>query len=285
MPDFAANLSTMFTELPFGRRFEAAARCGFAAAEMAFPYSVPAQELARLRRDSGLALVAFNLPAGTGPCGGGGIACDPRRVEEFRDGVRQAVDYAATVNCRFLNCIAGALPDGTTAEAARQTLLDNLEFATRQARAASIIILVEPVDSATLPLSFVPSTGDAVALLDMLATRNIALLCDICHMHAAGEPVAANLRRHLPRIGHIQIAGWPGRGEPGSGDIDYQPLLTLIDRIGYRGWIGCEYLPSADTEAGLAWMARHTALTPATPSRWGIPVHALRRPQLAAASH
>ncbi len=131
MPDFAANLSTMFTELPLERRFDAAAGSGFAAAELAFPYSVPQRELARLRRDSGLALVAFNLPAGNWQAGDRGIACDPQRTEEFRDGVRHAIDYAMAMNARFLNCLAGVLPDAIGADAAEETLIGNLEFAAR----------------------------------------------------------------------------------------------------------------------------------------------------------
>jgi hydroxypyruvate isomerase len=276
MPDFAANLSTMFTELPFLERFGAAARCGFDAVELAVPYAFPKEVVARRLRAHGLTLVVFNLPTGRWEEGERGIACHPDRVAEFREGVREAVDYATAVNCRFLNCLAGATPDGAAAEAMHRTLAENLRFAARQALAAGITILVEPVDIGTLPASYLHSTTDAVALLDEVGARNLSLLCDAYHMHAMGERVTAMIARHLTRIGHIQIAGCPGRTEPTDGDIDYDELLAVIDRVGHRGWVGCEYVPRAGTEVGLAWMSRHKVLTPRTPCRCGIPIDALR---------
>jgi hydroxypyruvate isomerase len=275
MPDFAANLSTMFTELPFLERFGAAARCGFSAVELAFPYSAPKQDVTKRLRQHELTVVAFNLPAGRWEAGERGIACDPNRTEEFRAGVHQAIDYAAAVNCRFLNCIVGAAPHGADGEVTRRTLVENLRYAAQQTRSVGIMVLVEPIDIATLPSSYLHSTADAVTLLDAVGARNVSLLYDVCHMHAMGEPVAATIARHLTRIGHIQIAGWPGRGEPVSGEIDYDGLLDFVDRIGHRGWVGCEYSPNADTAVGLRWMSRHKVLTPQTPCRWGMPLRAL----------
>jgi hydroxypyruvate isomerase len=276
MPDFAANLSTMFTELPFLQRFDAAARCGFGGVEFASAEDVPERELAQRLRDCGLTLVVFDLPAGKAERGERGIAGDPARIEEFREGTRRAIDYAAAVGCRFLNCLAGPLPEGGNDAAALPTLVDNLRFAARRSLAAGITILVEPVDTRTLPGSCLYSTAQGVALLDAVAARNVQLLYDVFHMHATGEPVGPTIARHLARIGHIQIAGWPDRAEPNGGAIDYQQLLGSIDRIGYRGWIGCEYLPSAGTEAGLGWMSRYKVLTSRHPCRWGIPLQALR---------
>ncbi|HEX4614891.1 MAG TPA: TIM barrel protein [Stellaceae bacterium] len=275
MPDFAANLSTMFTELPFMQRFDAAARCGFSGVEFADPESVAEKELARRLRECDLTLVAFNLPAGKSEQGERGIACDPDRLLEFREGTRRAVDYAAAVGCRFLNCLAGALPRGDDNATASQTIVENLRFAAGQALAAGITILVEPVDTCTLPGSYLHGTARAVSLLDTVAVRNLALLYDVFQMHAMGEAVGPTMARHLARIGHIQIAGRPDRTEPTDGEIGYQQLLGFIDRIGYRGWVGCEYFPSAGTEAGLGWMSRLKALTSKNSCRWGIPLQAL----------
>ncbi|MDB5410615.1 MAG: hydroxypyruvate isomerase [Rhodospirillales bacterium] len=277
MPDFAANLSTMFTELPFLERFGAAARCGFDAVEVAFPYGVPKEQVAARLREHGLALVAINLPVGTEKEGERGIACDPERTAEFRDGVRRATDYAAAVNCRLLNCLVGARPSGATDAMIQATLVDNLRFAAQQALANSATILVEAVDTASLPGSHLRATAQAVALLDAVGARNVSLLFDVCHMHAMGETAAAMIARHRARIGHIQIAGYPDRCEPVGGEIDYDELLGFLDGIGYRGWVGCEYRPLADTETGLGWMMRHKVLTPRMPHRWGIPLHALRQ--------
>jgi hydroxypyruvate isomerase len=277
MPDFAANLSTMFTDLPFLERFDAAARCGFDAVELAFPYAFRKDEVAQRLRERRLTLVMFNLPAARWDEGEQGIACHPDRTAEFREGVRQAIDYAAAVNCRFLNCLAGIRPNGASDETMRQTLVENLRFAARQAQSIGATILVEPVDTRTLPASYVHSTAHAISLLDAAGARNVSLLYDVYHMHAMGERAASAIARNLARIGHIQIAGYPGRGEPINGEIDYDDLLDVIDRTGHRGWVGCEYVPNADTEAGLTWMSRHKGLTPRTPCCWGIPLSALRR--------
>jgi hydroxypyruvate isomerase len=275
MPDFAANLSTMFTELPFLQRFDAAARCGFNGVEFTHPEGVPEKELARRLHECDLTLVAFNLPAGKSEEGERGIACDPGRIQEFREGTRRAIDYAAAVGCRLLNCFAGALPRGDDNATASQTLVENLRFAAQQSFAAGITILVEPVDTCTLPGSYLHGTAQAVSLLDAVAARNLALLYDVFQMHAMGEPVGPTIARHLARIGHIQVAGWPDRTEPIAGEIEYQQLLGFIDRIGYRGWVGCEYFPTAGTEAGLGWMSRHKMLTSKNHCRWSIPLQAL----------
>jgi hydroxypyruvate isomerase len=275
MPDFAANLSTMFTELPFLQRFDAAARCGFSGVEFVYPEAVAGKELARRLRECDLTLVAFNLPTGKSEQGERGIACDPDRLLEFREGTRRAVDYAAAVGSRFLNCLAGASPRGDDNATASQTLVENLRFAAGQALAAGITILVEPVDTWTLPGSYLHGTAQTVSLLDAVAARNVALLYDVFQMHAMGEPVGPTIARHLARIGHIQVAGWPDRSEPIAGEIEYRRLLGFIDRIGYRGWVGCEYFPRAGTEAGLGWMSRHKVLSSKKPCRWGIPLQAL----------
>jgi hydroxypyruvate isomerase len=275
MPDFAANLSTIFIELPFMQRFDAAARCGFSGVELTYLEAVAERDLARRLRECDLTLIAFNLPAGKSERGERGIACDPARIQEFREGTRRAIDYAAAVGCRLLNCLAGSLPDGDDNATASQTLVENLRFAAGQALAAGITILVEPVDTWTLPGSYLYSTAQAVSLLDAVTARNVALLYDVFQMHAMGEAVGPTIARHLARIGHIQIAGWPDRTEPITGEIEYQQLLGCIDRIGYRGWVGCEYFPGAGTEAGMGWMSRHKVLTSKNPCRWGIPLQAL----------
>jgi hydroxypyruvate isomerase len=275
MPDFAANLSTMFTELPFLQRFDAAARCGFSGVEFAYPEAVAEKELARRLRERDLTLVAFNLPAGNWEQGELGIACDPDRLLEFREGTRRAIDYASAAGCRLLNCLAGPVPRGVDNATALQTLVENLRFAAGQALSAGITILVEPVDTCTLPGSYLHGTAQAVSLLDAVASRNIALLCDVFQMHTMGEAAGPTITRHLTRIGHIQIAGWPDRTEPIAGEIEYRQLLGFVDRIGYRGWVGCEYFPRAGTEAGLGWMSRHKMLTSKDPCRWGIPLQAL----------
>jgi hydroxypyruvate isomerase len=278
MPDFAANLSTLFTELPVAERFAAAARQGFAAVEFGRLPDLPLTDIALLLRRNRLVLVAIDAAAGDRLADRDGIACDPARIEAFRLGVTRTLAAAKHLDCRFVNCLAGRAPPGADPAELRRTLVENLRFAARLALAAGIIILVEPVDAASVPGAVLTSSAAALAVIDAAGMRNIALLYDVGHMQACGEDVRAAIARHLPRIGHIQIAGAPRRCEPCGGTLDCDALLRLIDAIGHRGWVGCEYHPAAGTAAGLGWLARHAALTPQVASFCGMPVGALRRP-------
>jgi hydroxypyruvate isomerase len=254
MPKFAANLSMLFTELPFMQRFEAAARAGFEAVEYLFPYAVPKQELAAALRGNGLVQVLHNLPAGRWDDGERGIACHPGRIDEFRSGVDQAIAYAQALRCPQVNCLAGKLPAGTSMDAARRTLVDNLRFAAPRLQAAGIRLLVEPVNSFDIPGFQLTTTAQALALMDEVDSPNLRLQYDIYHAQRMEGELGATLAQHIGRIGHIQLADNPGRGEPGTGEINYPWLFGHIDGLGYDGWIGCEYKPRGRTVDGLTWM-------------------------------
>jgi len=253
MPKFAANLTMLFTELPFMQRFEAAAKAGFEAVEYLFPYAFAKEELAAALKAHGLKQVLHNLPAGDWDAGERGIACHPDRVQEFRDGVPRAIDYATALGCPQVNCLAGKLPAGVSEADARRTLVENLRFAAEQLRGANIRLLVEPINTFDIPGFFVNRTAQALAILDEVDSSNLFLQYDIYHAQRMEGELAANLRQHLARIGHIQLADNPGRGEPGTGEINYAWLFKHIDAIGYTGWIGCEYKPRAATTDGLGW--------------------------------
>ena len=255
MPRLAANLSMLFTELPFMRRFEAAARAGFEAVEYLFPYALPARELAAALRANGLAQVLHNPPAGRWEDGERGIACHPGRVAEFRAGVGLAIGYAQALGCPQLNCLAGRVPGDASAADSHRTLVDNLRFAAAQLRAAGIGLLVEPVNHFDIPGFALTTTAQALALMDEVEAPNLRLQYDIYHAQRMEGELGATLAAHLGRIGHIQLADNPGRGEPGSGEIHFPWLLRHIDALGYDGWIGCEYRPRGDTVAGLGWRA------------------------------
>lgn len=272
MPDFAINLSTTFRQVPLVQRFEAVARAGFEAVEVSFPHAMAPHELARRLRDHRLLLLAFNLPAGDWERGERGIACSPDRVSEFRDGTRHAIHYAGAVGCRFLNCLAGPLPKGVSSAEAKDTLLENLRFATGLALAAGIRILLEPIDLWTLPHSALHDTWQGVALLDALGARNAALLYNVSHMQAAGEAVELMIARHLPRIGHIHASGWLDHTAADRTRSEFEALYARIDGIGHHGWIGCG--SAASVEAGSLWMSRQGRRNPRC--RWGIPVSAFR---------
>jgi hydroxypyruvate isomerase len=255
MPRFAANLSMLFTEHAFLERFEAAARAGFRAVEFLFPYAHEAQAIRARLQAHRLELVLHNLPAGDWDAGERGIACLPDRVAEFRDGVERALDYARVLGVRQLNCLAGKAPAGVDEAVLRRTLVDNLRHAAQRLRTAGLRLLVEPINTYDIPGFYLNRTSQALDLIDEVGADNLYLQYDLYHAQRTEGELAATLQRHLPRIAHIQVADNPGRHEPGTGEIAYGFLFEHLDRIGYDGWVGCEYKPAATTEAGLGWMA------------------------------
>ncbi|MBN9461566.1 MAG: hydroxypyruvate isomerase [Burkholderiales bacterium] len=254
MPRFAANLTLLFTELPFLERFGAAAQAGFEAVEFLFPYGYDKDALAGQLRRHRLVQVLHNLPPGDWDAGERGIACHPDRVGEFRQGVARAIEYATALECRQLNCLAGIAPPGASAQQVRATLVDNLRFAAAELGRAGIRLLVEPINVFDMPGFYLNRTAQAIDLLDEVGSDNLFLQYDIYHAQRMEGELGNTIARYLPRIAHMQLADNPGRHEPGTGEINYAWLLRHIDRLGYEGWIGCEYRPAAGTQAGLGWM-------------------------------
>jgi hydroxypyruvate isomerase len=253
MPRFAANLTMLFTEVPFLDRFERAARAGFSAVEFLFPYPFEAQEIKARLDAHGLALVLHNLPAGDWEVGERGIACHPGRIDEFRAGVDRAIAYATVLGTKNLNCLVGKAPDGVAEGELHATLVGNLRHAAARLRGAGLNLLVEPINRFDIPGFHLHRTDQALALLDEVGADNAFLQYDIYHAQRTEGELAATLGRHLARIGHVQLADNPGRHEPGTGEINYPFLFQHLDRIGYAGWVGCEYKPATTTEAGLGW--------------------------------
>ncbi len=254
MPQLSANLSMLFTELPFLERFGAAAKAGFKAVEFMFPYAFSAEDIQAELQKHGLQLVLHNLPAGDWEGGDRGIACDPARVEEFRAGVVQAIAYAQALGVPRLNCLAGKAPAGVDAAVVRRTLVDNLRFAAQALEQSGIRLLVEMINTFDIPGFYLHGTNQALALLDEVGSPNLQLQYDIYHMQRMEGEIAATLQKQLPRIGHVQIADNPGRNEPGTGEINYAFVFRHLDAIGYQGWVGCEYKPAGRTEDGLDWI-------------------------------
>jgi hydroxypyruvate isomerase len=259
MPRFAANLSMLFTDAPFLDRFARARQAGFDAVEFLFPYDFPAEEIRRRLDEHRLQLVLHNLPAGQWASGERGIAGHPDRVDEFRSGVVQALRYAQALGVGQLNCLAGKRPAGVDDPLLQRTLLDNLRFAADALGEVGLNLLVEPINHFDIPGFCLSHSAQTIALLDAVDRPNVFLQYDVYHMQRMEGELAATIERLLPRIGHIQVADNPGRHEPGTGEIAFPFLFALLDRIGYAGWVGCEYAPATSTEAGLDWRARLAA--------------------------
>ena len=255
MPLFAANLTMLFTEEPFLDRFEAASKAGFKAVEFLFPYGHGAEQIRAKALAAGVRIVLHNLPAGDWDAGERGIACLPDRVNEFREGVAKAIDYAKALGVTQLNCLAGKAPAGADAAVLRATFVDNLRYAAAQLAPHGIRLLIEPINTFDIPGFYLHGTAQALAIMDEVGSDNLFLQYDIYHMQRMEGELAATMQKHLPRIGHIQLADNPGRFEPGTGEINYAFLFQHLDRIGYTGHIGCEYKPKTTTTAGLGWLS------------------------------
>jgi hydroxypyruvate isomerase len=256
MPKFCANLGFLFTEVPFLDRFAASAKAGFSAVEYSQPYDFPAAQLAEILQQNQLQQVLFNLPTGNWEAGERGIACLPNRLLEFQDGVELAVTYAKTLGNHLINCLAGIKPEKLSRDLAWETLVENLRFAGNEFRKAGLTLVVEPINTFDIPGFFLSTSADAMRAIDATGDAGIKLQYDIYHMQRMEGELSDTITRLLPRIGHLQCAGVPGRTEPDVGEINYDHIFKLLDQLDYSGWVGAEYKPVNGTEAGLGWLKR-----------------------------
>jgi hydroxypyruvate isomerase len=256
MPKFAANLNFLFTEVEFLQRFAAARKAGFAAVEFPFPYPYEQAAVAAAAKEAGVAVVLFNLPPGNWEKGERGIACHPDRTAEFRDGVAGAIAYARTLNCPRVNCLAGIAPQGVEPEGVRATFVANLKYAAAELAKAGVTLVTEPINPRTVPGFYLNTTRQALDILRAVGSDNLKIQYDIFHMQIVEGDLAKTLAANLAQIGHIQFADVPDRHEPGTGEINYEFLFDWIDRIGYAGWVGAEYVPAKSTVASLGWLKR-----------------------------
>lgn len=254
MPRFAANLTLLFHEQPFLDRFAAAAKAGFKGVEYLFPYLWTADELAARLKQFELEQVLFNLPPGDWEAGERGIACLPDRVEEFREGVFEALEYARALACPRINCLAGLKPESLPADIAFDTLVDNLRFAADILAAEGIILTVEAINSRVdMPGFFLDSSALAMSVIKAAGRENLFLQYDLYHMQIMEGDLCRSLSRLCPHIGHIQFADNPGRHEPGTGEIHFDHVFRHIDSLEYDGWVSAEYRPRTDTASSLGW--------------------------------
>jgi hydroxypyruvate isomerase len=253
MPKFAANLTMLFNEVDFLDRFKAAREAGFRGVEYLFPYAYPKEQLVDLLSLNGLTQVLHNLPAGDWANGERGIAVLPDRVGEFQDGVGKAIEYASALGCKQVNCLSGIAPAGADSDKLRETFVANIRFAGQQLKSSGIKLLVEAINTFDIPGFYVSRTQQTLDLIDAADCDNIFVQYDIYHMQRMEGELAATIKKNLPRIAHMQLADNPARNEPGTGEINYPFLFDYIDKLGYTGWIGCEYKPATTTTNGLGW--------------------------------
>jgi hydroxypyruvate isomerase len=254
MPKFCANLTLMFNEVEFLDRFAAAAKAGFKGVEYLFPYVAPAAQVAEKLNAAKLTQILHNLPAGNWAAGDRGNAVHPDRAGEFQDGVGKAIEYAKALGCKQLNCLAGLTPKDVAPEKVRETFVNNLRFAAERLAGEGIKLLIEPINTRDIPGFYLTKTQQALDVIAAVGSSNLWLQYDIYHMQVMEGDLAPTIEKNLAKIAHMQLADNPGRHEPGTGEINYEFLFKHIDKLGYQGWIGCEYKPAAETTAGLAWV-------------------------------
>ncbi len=258
MPRFAANLSMMFNEVPFLDRFAAARQAGFEGVEFLFPYEYPAAELRSRLAGEGLSQALFNMPPGDWANGERGLASLPGRQSEFREGVKRALDYANTLDCRHVHCMAGIVPADVSPVTAAATYATNLAWATEQAKPAGVKLVIEPINHRDMPGYFLNTQAQGAAVIEAIGRDRLGLQFDVYHVQITEGDITKRLETFMPVIAHIQIADVPARNEPGTGEIGWSYVFRRMDELGYQGWVGCEYRPAGETVAGLGWRQRFT---------------------------
>jgi hydroxypyruvate isomerase len=253
MPRFSANLSFLFQELPFYDRLDAAAANGFRGVEYMSPYDYEVAEIKRRLRANGLTQVLFNLPVGDFAKGERGFASDPERVDEFREGVINAVEIARELDCKRVNMLVGIAIPGRDGAYARATMVKNARYAARALSEIGATLVVEPLNRIDTPGFLIGTTAEGLALIAETGASNFKLQYDIYHAQRAEGNIIATIRAHAAQFGHVQLADSPGRNEPGTGELAFERILPALDATGYDGWVGLEYKPSRPVPDTFAW--------------------------------
>lgn len=256
MLKFAPNLSTMFTEVPFLERFEKAKQAGFQFVEFQFPYAHSSDEVKKQLDMHGLQTVLFNLPPGDWDKGDRGIAIFSDRQDEFKQSVKQALEYAQIFECTKMHCMAGVLPEDGERMRALETFKENVRYCAEQFGERGLTVLLEPINTYDMPNYFLSNVELAIEILDELALPNVKLQFDFYHMQRIQGELINTFKKYKDRIGHVQIADNPGRHEPGTGEINYDNIFRMLAEEGYDGFIGLEYIPKDNSENSLSWLRK-----------------------------
>ena len=259
MPRFAANLSWMLQEIPMMERFHTARALGFDAVECQLPYGHPPEDLAEACQAADLRFVMFNAPPGDMAAGEYGISGLPDREGEFRDSIAKALEYAEAMKSRFIHVLAGIVPEGEYRERCLETYVANLAWAAETCEAAGVGVLIEPINTFERPGYLTTLTSEARDVLARVGHVNLGIQFDFHNAQLMEGCLTRTLEENIAFIRHMQIAGVPGRTPPDEGEMNYPYLFQLIDRLGYEGWVGCEYRPHGGqegaTKESLGWAA------------------------------
>ena len=252
MPRFAANLGYLFTERPLLERIDAAARAGFKAIELQLPYDVPASAVKEAVERNKLTVLGINTLPGDLEKGEFGFAAMPGRERDWQQSFRKALDYISAIGGSAIHCLAGRLPPEQR-PAADRTFVANLQRAADEAAEKNVTLLIEPINQRDRPNYFLNRVEHAADVIAKAGRANIKIQFDFYHVQIVGGDLVHRLEQYLPVIGHLQCAAVPVRHEPDGGEVNFPFVFSEVDRLGYQGWIGCEYRPRGRTEDGLGW--------------------------------
>jgi 2-dehydrotetronate isomerase len=251
MPRFAANTAYLFSDRPLIERFGAAAKAGFAAVEGQFPYdTAPSAVKAELTRHN-LTMLGINTERG----GEGlfGLAALPGRERDFDALIRQSLEYITIIGGSAIHVLAGKVPVDQR-PAAERVYIANLMRAADMAAAHNITLLIEPINPRDRPDYFLNRAEHAADVIAKAGKSNIKIQFDFYHAQIVGGDLMKRFEKHLPLVGHVQIAAVPSRHEPDEGEVNYPAIYAMLDAVGYKGFVAAEYFPRGRTEDGLAWL-------------------------------
>ncbi len=253
MPRFSANLGFLWTDRPLLERIDAAARAGFRAVEMHYPYDVPAETVRAACARDGITLLGINTAIGSGADDHRGLGAVPGREADFQALIDQSVAYCHAAGGTSVHAMAGLVPPADRT-AATEVFVGNLKEAAAKAAVHGLTVLLEPLNQRDMPGYFYSTIEPALEIIGRVGAPNLKLMFDAYHVAVAQGDVLTRLRRHFARVRHVQIAGVPSRAEPDQGEIAYGAIFEALDELGYDGWIGCEYKPRTTTDEGLTWV-------------------------------
>ncbi len=256
MVNFAVNLTTIFTEVPFADRFKKAKEAGFSYVECQFPYEEPIQRLLRLLHNNNLSMVLINMPAGNWAQGERGLAIYPERREEFKEALNMSIQYAFALKSPNIHCMAGILSPEQSREEARKVFIENLKYAGRKFAALGLTLLIEPINPYDMPGYFLTDIHDAVKIIKEVNLPNVRLQFDFYHIERIHGNSLELFKKYFRLISHVQIADHPGRHEPGTGSINYKEIFAEMDRLGYKRPLGLEYTPAGKSEDSFHWLLK-----------------------------
>jgi hydroxypyruvate isomerase len=251
---FAVNLSTIFTEVPFLDRFKKAKEAGFSYVEAQFPYPFEIQEIKANLEKYSLSMVLINLPPGDWARGDRGISIQPSRTDEFKRSVEAGITYASSLQTTHLHCMAGVLTNELGAERAREQYMENILYASSQFAHHGLTLLLEPINTFDIPGYFMSTLDQALSIIKEVNRKNIMLQFDFYHIRRIHGNVLATFQESANYIKHIQIADFPDRHQPGTGEINFDRVIENIKDQNYEGFIGLEYIPSGKSEDSFNWL-------------------------------